>query len=339
MSEQSSTKDILFFQTYSVQQQNDTYDFIMEFGDKITNDGIKKSLRNAKQNQNIVGLIRVPFPPKFTVEDLMEPRNDKCGKAKVFNKFFIYRKWYTKCLTDHNVKNDQTSISPQIAKQWRNEPQEVKNYYDALSKRASELFIKKYGKEGIKSKNPMKIRKNKKKAKKITNNELSEIKPKIKEENLNSTATFEPPHQQQHQQHQSHQSNLSNNFPFSNVQSETLPLSFYQYQLLIDQSQQESSYQPSVSSFLQQSSESSYPSSESSSTSQSSEQSEMADTFYYYHTNTNNTMNHEINNIFDINTIYLDSGFTGFLENNIIYEGQVNDGSTEIFFHGGQVDK
>ncbi|RHZ46853.1 hypothetical protein Glove_606g40 [Diversispora epigaea] len=332
MSEQSSNEDH-FFQTYQAQQQREKYDFIIETGDKITNDGNKKSQQIAKPNQNIVGLATVPFPPRLSMEDLLKPRNDKCGKMKVPNKFFIYRKWYTKCLVDNNMKIDQTSsISPRISKQWRNESQEVRDHYGDLSKRASELFIKKYGKQGIKRKISKKPKK--KIFKKITNKKLPEIQPKIKEENLNSIVTFEPPHQQHQQQHQSH---LSNNFTacsFPSVQSEILPLSLCQS--LINQSQQESSFdQPSVSSFLQQPSESSYPSTESFSTSQSLEQSfEMGDTYDYYPTN--NNMNHT-NDVFG--AIYLNSGFTGFLENTNVFEGQVNDEPEYSFFNEGQVEQ
>ncbi|RHZ46858.1 hypothetical protein Glove_606g46 [Diversispora epigaea] len=164
-----------------------TYDFIFE----IDETGAKKLQRNVRANQDIVCLTNVPFPPKLSVEDLLKPRNDKYSKMKVPNKFFIYRKWYTMCLTDNNMKNDQTSISPHISKQWRNEPQEVKDYYGDLSKRASELFIEKYGKGGIERKIPKKIQKNKK----TQNKGLPEIQPKIKEENLNSTGMFEPFHQ------------------------------------------------------------------------------------------------------------------------------------------------
>ncbi|RHZ46840.1 hypothetical protein Glove_606g19 [Diversispora epigaea] len=297
---------------------------------EITNNDETRVLqRNTQANQLIWGLTNVPFPPKLTEEDLIKPRNDFSGKQKVPNKFFIYRKWYTKCLTHNNKKNDQTSISPQISIQWRNEPQEVKDYYGALSKRASELFIERYGKRGIEGK----IRKNKKKSKKITNKGLSEIKLKIKEENPNSTVMFEPPHQQQH---------LSNNIAASAFPSDQSPLSLSLFHLPLERPILLINQHPLEPSFFQhqESSESSYPSSESSessSTSQSSEQFEMADAFDYYHTNTNNTMNHENNNIFDIDTdtIYLDPGFTGFLENNTMYEGQ--DGLTEIFFNGGQV--
>ncbi|RHZ46856.1 hypothetical protein Glove_606g45 [Diversispora epigaea] len=230
MSEQLANKDILFFQAYNVRQPNDTYDFVIETGDSDkTTKGETKKPRNAKANQNIVGLIKVPHPPRLSMEDILKPRNDKCGKVKVPNKFFIYRKWYTKCLTDHNMKNDQTSISPQISAQWHSEPKEVKEYYGALSKRASELFIEIHGKEGIKSKNPNKP-KNKKKAEKTTTNELFEIKPKIKEENLNSIEHPNKRHQPQCQPH------LSNNFiacAFPDVPSshlETLPLSLFQSQ-------------------------------------------------------------------------------------------------------------
>ncbi|RHZ46839.1 hypothetical protein Glove_606g18 [Diversispora epigaea] len=136
--------------------KDNKYDFIFETGGKITSE-TKKLQRNVNANQNIVRLVDVPFPPKLTEEDLIKPRNDKCCKLKVPNKFFIYRKWYTMCLADGGRKNDQTSISPYISEQWNKEPKEVKDYYGYLSKRASELFINKYGKEGIKqriTKNP-----------------------------------------------------------------------------------------------------------------------------------------------------------------------------------------
>ncbi|CAG8827873.1 8617_t:CDS:1, partial [Dentiscutata erythropus] len=129
------------------------FDIIMETG-KIgvkVNDGTKKSQRNAKPNQKIVRLIDVPFPPDLTEEDLVKPRNENCDKLKVPNKFFIYRKWYTMCLEREELKNDQTSISPYISEQWRNEPQKVKDHYADLSIRAGKLFKERYGKEGFKT--------------------------------------------------------------------------------------------------------------------------------------------------------------------------------------------
>ncbi|RHZ62861.1 hypothetical protein Glove_334g29 [Diversispora epigaea] len=349
MSEQPSN---LFFRTYNVQQQNGTCDFIMETFDEIKK-GTKKLPRNAKSNQNIVGLIRVPYPPNLKAEDLLKPRNDKCGKVKVPNKFFIYRKWYTMCLNENNMKNDQTSISPQISEQWRNEPQEVKDYYGDLSKRASELFIGKHGKEGIKSKIPKK-QKNKKNTEKTTNNKLPDIKPNIKQENLNSTAIFEPPHQQQH---------LSNNFtacafPSDQLPSSQLPFSLFQLPLeqsivLINQPQHPASFvQPSEQSFFQrqESSELSYPSSESSSseyqTPQSSEQS-----YDYFptnnnmdHTNHTNHTNNTNNNMCDYlqeilgNTDVFEGQVNDGTEYDYMFEGQVNDGTEYGLFNEGQVE-
>ncbi|CAG8437627.1 7150_t:CDS:2 [Diversispora eburnea] len=177
--------------------KNNTFDFIFETGDA---GGTKKFRRNA--NEIIVRLIDVPFPPDLTEEDLIKPRDENCDKRKVPNKFFIYRKWYTMCLGREEQKNDQTSISPYISEHWANEPQEVKDYYAALSKRAGKLFKERYGTDGFKRKTPKKIRKNKKNTQKYLR---SKNLPKIMEENLNST---EPLRQQ-------HQPYLSNNLILS----------------------------------------------------------------------------------------------------------------------------
>ncbi|RHZ46767.1 hypothetical protein Glove_606g84 [Diversispora epigaea] len=148
------------YQTYQVIQQpkNNTYDFIFETsggGGEITNDARTKKLqRNAKANKDIVCLIKVPFPPNLSAEDLIRPRNEKCGKVKVPNKFFIYRKWYTMCLANSGQTNYQTSISRYISEQWRNEPEYVKNYYGNLYVRAGELFKERYKKDGIKKQTP-----------------------------------------------------------------------------------------------------------------------------------------------------------------------------------------
>ncbi|RHZ89866.1 hypothetical protein Glove_9g262 [Diversispora epigaea] len=149
---------------------NKTYDFIFETGEVTDDTKTKRLERNAKTNKNIVRLINVPFPPELNEEDLIKPRNDKCDKVKVPNKFFIYRKWYTMCLSEVGQKNDQTSIAPYISEQWRNEPEYVKNYYGTLSMRAGELFKQRYGK--------------------------NDKKQKIKDENFNSIdqVMSEPPH-------------------------------------------------------------------------------------------------------------------------------------------------
>ncbi|CAG8466504.1 2085_t:CDS:2 [Diversispora eburnea] len=143
-------------QTYQVieQPKDNNYDFIFETDEIMNNTGAIKLQRNAKANRNIVCLTKVPFPPNLTEEDLIRPRNDKCDKHKVPNKFFIYRKWYTMCLNSDEKKNDQTSISPYISEQWRNEPQEIKDYYAVLSKSAGKLFKERYGTDGFKRKSP-----------------------------------------------------------------------------------------------------------------------------------------------------------------------------------------
>ncbi|CAG8541675.1 939_t:CDS:2 [Diversispora eburnea] len=143
------------YQTYQIIQQpkDNTYDFIFETSGEITNDARTKKLqRNAK---DIVRLINVPFPPNLSAEDLIRPRNEKCGKVKVPNKFFIYRKWYTMCLANGGQTNYQTSISRYISEQWRNEPEHVKNYYGTLYIRAGELFKERYKKDGIKKQTPL----------------------------------------------------------------------------------------------------------------------------------------------------------------------------------------
>ncbi|RHZ46874.1 hypothetical protein Glove_606g74 [Diversispora epigaea] len=146
------------------QPKDNTFNFIFETDDAET----KKFHRNAKANNDIVCLLVVPFPPDLTLEDLIRPRNEKCGKVKVPNKFFIYRKWYTMCLGGVGRKNEQTSISRYISEQWRNEPQVVRDYYGALSIRAGKLFKERYGKVGIQTPD----KNNKKKQKKMINNEL-----------------------------------------------------------------------------------------------------------------------------------------------------------------------
>ncbi|CAG8547405.1 8726_t:CDS:2, partial [Diversispora eburnea] len=213
-------------------------------GGEITNDTVaKKSQLNTKANKPIWGLTNVPFPPKLTEEDIIKPRNNKCDKTKVPNKFFIYRKWYTMCLNSDEKKNDQTSISPLISKHWSNEPQEVKDYYASLSERAGELFKKRYGIYGLKRKTPNKIQKNKKQR----NKELPEIHPKNKEENLNLTGIFEL-----YQPHQPHLSNsfIARTFPaVHSSQLEALPLSLQlqslqQPLLIFDQSSHLESLSP-----------------------------------------------------------------------------------------------
>ncbi|CAG8624173.1 3761_t:CDS:2 [Diversispora eburnea] len=191
--------------------KNNNFDIIIEtseIGIKV-NGGTKKSQRNAKPNQKIVRLTYVPFPPRLTVKDIIEPRNLTCDKRKVPNKFFIYRKWYTMCLEREEQKNDQTSISPYISEQWRNEPQEVKDYYAALSKSACKLFKIRYGKEGFKANTPKKPRnentEDTNKNDKSRRKKLTAVKPNIKKENLDSTGVFEPLHQQQLHQQQPHQ--------------------------------------------------------------------------------------------------------------------------------------
>ncbi|CAG8437638.1 7151_t:CDS:1 [Diversispora eburnea] len=138
------------FQTYQVipLPKDNNYDFIFETGGNTMN-GEAKKLPRAKANQPIWGLTNFPFPPNLTLDDLIKPRNARCGKMKVPNKFFVYRKWYSLCLADSGRKNVQASISPLISENWHNEPEFVKSYYGELSKRADKLFKKRYGKNGI----------------------------------------------------------------------------------------------------------------------------------------------------------------------------------------------
>ncbi|CAG8555325.1 682_t:CDS:2 [Diversispora eburnea] len=137
MFEQLSNFDMDPYQiTYKVIQQpkDNTFDFIFETDDTRT----KKLHRNSKANKDIVCLVDVPFPPNLSAEDLIRPRNERCGKVKVPNKFFIYRKWYTMCLGGIGRKNEQTSISRYISEKWRNEPQGIKDFYHDLSMQANE---------------------------------------------------------------------------------------------------------------------------------------------------------------------------------------------------------
>ncbi|CAG8547387.1 8725_t:CDS:2 [Diversispora eburnea] len=139
MSKQLSNRGI----SYQVieQPKDNNFDFIYETGETGVkmNYGTRKIQRNATANQKIVLLTNVPFPPGLTEEDLIKPRNKNCDKRKVPNKFFIYRKWYAMCLEREGQKNDQTSISPYISEQWSKEPQDVKDYYHELSRRANKI--------------------------------------------------------------------------------------------------------------------------------------------------------------------------------------------------------
>lgn len=105
--------------------------------------------RSAKAFSDIVRLVKVPFPPEITEEDLIGLTKKPHIKSKAPNKFLIYRKWYTMCLRKGNQKNSQTAISPYISKQWKMEPQHVKDYYHELSVRANNLLKVRYGEDGI----------------------------------------------------------------------------------------------------------------------------------------------------------------------------------------------
>lgn len=112
-------------------------------------DRTKELHRIARASQDVVRLVKVPFPPLLREEDLIGPKKNSRSKSKAPNSYFIYRKWYTICLKNGNQRNNQTSLSPYISEQWKEEPQYVKDYYRELSKRANNLFREKYGESGM----------------------------------------------------------------------------------------------------------------------------------------------------------------------------------------------
>ncbi|RGB35655.1 hypothetical protein C1646_759056 [Rhizophagus diaphanus] len=85
-------------------------------------------------NTNEIPLIKVPYPPELTVEDILSRRSEEKLRLRAPNQFFIYRLAYIRELKKIIGESiSMTRISPQISSSWSREPPEVKKAYKELS--------------------------------------------------------------------------------------------------------------------------------------------------------------------------------------------------------------
>ncbi|RIB16051.1 hypothetical protein C2G38_2247269 [Gigaspora rosea] len=85
-------------------------------------------------------LVIVEFPPSIDERTFIKRRSGHPFPTKAPNPFFFYRKEYVLQLKRLGRQYPMTDISGHVSRSWKNEPDNVKEYYKELSRKASELM-------------------------------------------------------------------------------------------------------------------------------------------------------------------------------------------------------
>ncbi|CAG8512410.1 8708_t:CDS:2 [Paraglomus occultum] len=82
----------------------------------------------------------LPFPPQLDITDLVTKYTRK-RLARFPNEFIIYRSLYVKYLKERNHNFSMTDLAPIVSKLWKNEPDNVKNFYKQVSIEARTQYL------------------------------------------------------------------------------------------------------------------------------------------------------------------------------------------------------
>ncbi|CAI2168143.1 9487_t:CDS:1 [Funneliformis geosporum] len=93
-------------------------------------------------------IIKVPFPPNVDPEELiLKPRKAKSKlPTKPPNAFMIYRMQYVKELHAKDYRLPMRSVSASVASAWREEPEQIVEFYEKIAREASKIYNEKYPK-------------------------------------------------------------------------------------------------------------------------------------------------------------------------------------------------
>ncbi|CAG8471130.1 5870_t:CDS:1 [Ambispora gerdemannii] len=83
-------------------------------------------------------VIKVPFPPKITAQELAQKKIGK--KSKNLNAFIIYRRQYLEQMHRLGFKPNMTLLSKKAGSAWEKEPQKVKKWYSVLAEEVVEIL-------------------------------------------------------------------------------------------------------------------------------------------------------------------------------------------------------
>ncbi|CAG8480195.1 5038_t:CDS:1 [Diversispora eburnea] len=88
-------------------------------------------------------IINVPFPPSISVDEIIEMhlKNDIKNVNQTMNSFMIYRKEYNNIVAKFNLSSKDVSKFVSIS--WKNEPEDVKEYYRQMAKNIKKCFKEK----------------------------------------------------------------------------------------------------------------------------------------------------------------------------------------------------
>jgi hypothetical protein len=94
---------------------------------------VKNSIKNG---------LKLAYPPKLSVDDLLEKlrKNNLSKPGKIPNCFLIYRILWVDRLKKERTKLNLAEISEFVSTQWKNEKQEVREFYKRLSAAAKRRY-------------------------------------------------------------------------------------------------------------------------------------------------------------------------------------------------------
>ncbi|CAG8590889.1 11971_t:CDS:1 [Diversispora eburnea] len=93
--------------------------------------------------QNTTNIINIPFPPSISVDEIVQIHinNDIKNVNQTMNAFMIYRKEYNHVVAKFNLLSKDVSKFVSIS--WKNEPEDVKDYYRQMAKEVKKCFKEK----------------------------------------------------------------------------------------------------------------------------------------------------------------------------------------------------
>ncbi|CAG8530436.1 10573_t:CDS:1 [Diversispora eburnea] len=84
--------------------------------------------------------LQVPFPPSTNADEIVELHLEK-GVNQTMNAFMIYRKEFNRIVTNYNL--ELKDISKYAGISWKNETEDVKDYYRQMAKKVKKIFKEK----------------------------------------------------------------------------------------------------------------------------------------------------------------------------------------------------
>ncbi|CAG8457546.1 2595_t:CDS:1 [Ambispora leptoticha] len=84
-------------------------------------------------------IIKVPFPPKITPQELAQNKIGK-KKSKNLNAFIVYRKQYLEQMHRLGLKPNMVQLSRKAGSAWEKEPQKVKKWYKDLAEKVVDIL-------------------------------------------------------------------------------------------------------------------------------------------------------------------------------------------------------